>query len=304
MSEEAKGKAAGKPLPPQIQSFCGFCAGAISTVILHPLDLVKVRLQVMEENQRVLLRKQLPGIIKTEGYRGLYRGIGPNFAGATVSWGLYFFYYSAIKEFMADANDPTQKNLSPMQHLSASAIAGMLTALVANPLFVIKTRMFTQKLDDPSRYRGLFDGLRKLYSTEGVAGLYRGIVPALFGVSHGAIQFMAYEQLKIARKESSLPAPSALMGTAEYIGMAATSKIFAAICTYPYQVVKSRMQTDSRYLSKEYDGVVKTIKSVYRYEGLGGFYKGLGINIIRVLPGTCITFGSYELLVKFFKSRQ
>ncbi len=87
----------------------------------------------------------------------------------------------------------------------------------------------------------------------------------MFGVSHGAIQFMAYEQLKIARKEyHGKSPPSQLVNNVEYIGMAALSKIFAALCTYPYQVVKSRMQTETKYLTKEYNGVGKTIKSIYR----------------------------------------
>ena len=89
----------------------------------------------------------------------------------------------------------------------------------------------------------------------------------MFGVSHGAIQFMAYEQLKIARRTyRDLPPPSTQFArNVEYIGMACLSKVFAALCTYPYQVVKSRMQTESKYLTKEYDGVFKTISSVYRY---------------------------------------
>ena len=80
----------------------------------------------------------------------------------------------------------------------------------------------------------------------------------------------------------------------EYLVMASASKIFASVCTYPYQVVKARMQTESRLLKENYDSVSDTIKSVIRKEGMRGFYKGMGINIVRVLPGTCITFGVYE----------
>ena len=40
------------------------------------------------------------------------------------------------------------------------------------------------------------DGLRDVYSNEGVRGLWRGTLLALVGVSNGALQFMAYEELK------------------------------------------------------------------------------------------------------------
>jgi len=31
---------------------------------------------------------------QTEGFRSLYQGMSPSLAGATLSWGLYFFWYA------------------------------------------------------------------------------------------------------------------------------------------------------------------------------------------------------------------
>ena len=45
-------------------------------------------------------------------------------------------------------------------------------------------------------YRGMVDALVKIYRYEGIRGLYKGFVPGVFGVSHGALQFMAYEEMK------------------------------------------------------------------------------------------------------------
>jgi solute carrier family 25 folate transporter 32 len=120
---------------------------------------------------------------------------------------------------------------------------------MANPIWVVKTRMCTTTHNTPDAYSGLLNGLKRLYLEEGVRGLYRGMVPALFGVSHGAIQFMVYEEMKKKRNEllqeegtSSMSELNAKLSQTEYLVMAATSKVTASVITYPYQVLKSRLQ--------------------------------------------------------------
>lgn len=92
----------------------GISGGAISTLILHPLDLMKIRFA----GKRVCLfelyyspcfvfwilvcdgRTTIPQyssltnafytIIKQEGVKGLYRGVAPNVWGSGSAWGCYF----------------------------------------------------------------------------------------------------------------------------------------------------------------------------------------------------------------------
>lgn len=75
------------------------------------------------------------------------------------------------------------------------------------------------------------------------------MVPALFGVSHGAIQFMAYEEMKKCRNDmrkrqglSAADEMDAKLSNTEYLTMAASSKVMATVTTYPYQVLRSRLQ--------------------------------------------------------------
>ncbi|KAJ3324582.1 hypothetical protein HDV06_006475 [Boothiomyces sp. JEL0866] len=257
------------------QAISGFIAGASSTLLMHPFDVLKTKMQV-KENSKFGLRNIISSIHRNEGIRGFYRGISPNFVGATVSWGMYFFWYSHLKDMFRTT---TTKKLNALEHLTASAGAGItsinsgiLTSLATNPVWVVKTRVFTQSPDDSNAYKGVLDGLSKIYKNEGVKGFYRGIIPALFGVSHGAIQFMAYEELK------SLYSHDSALKT---IGLASVSKLFATLFTYPYQLVKARMQVESKYVEHEYSSVYKSCITIYRNEGTLGFYKGLGVNIAR-----------------------
>ena len=99
----------------------GISGGVASTLILHPLDLIKIRFAGMNlailllwegvrrtmifiyvsiavSDGQLSIRPQYSGlydalcsITRSEGIRGLYRGVAPNICGAGFAWGSYFF---------------------------------------------------------------------------------------------------------------------------------------------------------------------------------------------------------------------
>lgn len=153
----------------------------------------------------------------------------------------------------------------------------------------------------PGAYRSFSAGIRQIYRTEGIQGFYRGLVPALFGVSHGALQFMAYEQLKRywSRTPQTDLAGSATvryqsreLGNFDYFCVSGLAKVFAGCVTYPYQVLRARLQTYDA--GGTYRGVGDAIVQAWHKEGMAAFYKGLGPNLLRVLPSTWVTFLVYE----------
>lgn len=278
----------------------GVSGGVLSNLALHPLDLVKIRFAVSDGLE---LRPKYKGIVhclttiwKLEGLRGLYQGVTPNVWGAGLSWGLYFFFYNAIKSYRTEGR---AERLEATEYLVSAAQAGAMTLCITNPLWVAKTRLMLQYDSvvnaHQRQYKGMVDTLLKIYKYEGVRGLYKGFVPGLFGTSHGALQFMAYELLKLKYNQHINRLPEAQLSTVEYISVAALSKIFAVAATYPYQVVRARLQ--DQHMS--YKGVLDVITRTWRKEGIGGFYKGIAPNLIRVTPACCITFVVYENVSHF-----
>lgn len=271
----------------------GISGGVISTLTLHPLDVIKIRFAVNDGRFQSTpkyagIRNAFVTILQQEGVRGLYKGVVPNVVGAGSSWGLYFLFYNAIKTWIQNGN--TSAPLGPTNHLLAASEAGALTLVITNPLWVIKTRLCLQFGKHDQKYKGLLDALRKIYVNEGVRGYYRGFLPGLFGVSHGAIQFMVYEELKNAYNQYNGMGITTKLSTVEYLTFAAVSKLIAAGTTYPYQVVRARLQ-NQHY---SYKGAIDCIQQTWKFESWRGFYKGLGTNLLRVTPATMITFVAYE----------
>ncbi|TFK43089.1 mitochondrial carrier domain-containing protein [Crucibulum laeve] len=279
---------------------------------MNPLDMLKIKFQVNTANPTAGIGKaiwlSLKDIQQQQGWKGLYRGLGTNIAGNASSWGLYFllyvrsFDYNMLKK-NASGGDLT-KPLSAAEYLLCSAEASAVTAVITNPLWLIRVRMFTTTANSPHAYRNLWDGITTIVRTEGVSGLFRGTSLALFGVSNGAIQFMAYEKMKkwgFDRKRKQFEktgrewTPQAdKLSNLSYTVMSISSKLMALSITYPYQVVRSRIQNNAQ--AQLFPSIPATIKRTWGQEGVRGFYRGLGTNLVRVLPGTCVTFVVYENL--------
>ncbi|KAJ8670892.1 hypothetical protein QAD02_002151, partial [Eretmocerus hayati] len=115
-------------------------------------------------------------IVRSEGYRGLYKGIIPNVLGSGSSWGAYFFVYNCMKASIQ--GEDSNGVLSPSAHILAASSAGTLTLLATNPIWVIKTRLCLQytedvNLPDSKRYHGVIDAFQKIFSAEGAGAFYK-----------------------------------------------------------------------------------------------------------------------------------
>lgn len=153
-------------------------------------------------------------------------------------------------------------------------VAGILTAVCTNPIWVIKTRMLSTGRNAPGAYKSMSHGVKEIMRTEGPKGFWRGLIPSLFGISHGAVQFAAYEQLKNRRssQRSEVSGLSNELSNWDYLALSAVSKMLAGSITYPYQVVRVRLQTYDA--GKTYSGALDAVRQIWKIEGFRGFYKG------------------------------
>jgi hypothetical protein len=90
----------------QDHAFAGIGAGTAAVLCMNPLDLLKVKFQVSTRGPEGGIGRgiwrALCDIHASEGWRGFYRGLGPNVAGNASSWGLYFLLYVFSFTFVLD----------------------------------------------------------------------------------------------------------------------------------------------------------------------------------------------------------
>ncbi|XP_060214785.1 nicotinamide adenine dinucleotide transporter 2, mitochondrial-like isoform X1 [Lycium barbarum] len=289
----------------------GASAGAIAATFMCPLDVIKTRLQIyglpqvsQSGRQGSVIVTSLQNILRTEGFRGLYRGLSPTLTALLPNWAVYFTVYGHLKDLLHshDAVDSCGQ-LTIGANMIAAAGAGAATSITTNPLWVVKTRLQTQGMRvGVVPYKGIFSALIRIAHEEGIRGWYSGLLPSLAGISHVAIQFPAYEKLKsyLAKRANK---HTNELNPGEVAIASSTAKVVASVMTYPHEVVRSKLQEQGqvRNSEKAYNGVVDCVKKMFKQERLTGFYRGCGTNLLRTTPSAVITFTSYEMIHRIFE---
>ncbi|KAG7107433.1 Mitochondrial glycine transporter YMC1 like protein [Verticillium longisporum] len=252
--------------------FSGAAGGITQVLVGQPFDIIKVRLQTSTAHTSAL--EAATAIYRNEGPLAFYKGTLTPLVGIGACVSIQFGAFHQARRHLEARN--AGHPLSYAQYYAAGALAG-LARLYAGPL----------------------DCVRTLSAQGGVLrGLYRGQAVTLLREAQAyGMWFLSFEYMMnadaarnaIHRKD----VPS--WKVALYGGLAGEALWLGS---YPFDVVKSKMQTDGFGAAQKYKTMRDCFAQTYRGEGLRGFWKGIGPTLLRAMPVSAATFATVELTMR------
>ncbi|CAA0811120.1 Peroxisomal nicotinamide adenine dinucleotide carrier [Striga hermonthica] len=315
-----------------INGLAGAGGGIIAQLITYPLQTVNTRQQTerdsKKEKPKLGIVDQMCQVVKQEGWGRLYGGLAPSIVGTAASQGVYYYFYQVFRnKAELTALERKKKGIGDgsvgmLSSLMVAALSGCVNVLLTNPIWVVVTRMQTHtkkrqpnNTDSPSPKElilsaveplpfGTTHAIQEVYGEAGVLGFWKGVFPTLIMVSNPSIQFMLYETFLKKLKRQRLLSSKGANGCHCIRGiflLGALAKLGATVVTYPLLVVKSRLQAkqnaggDKRH---QYRGTLDAILKMLRYEGIYGFYKGMGTKVVQSVLAAAVLFMVKEELVR------
>ncbi|CAG8255875.1 unnamed protein product [Penicillium salamii] len=288
-----------------------FIAGGIAAcgavTVTHSFETVKIRLQLQGElqakNEAVKkYRGVLHGvkvILQNEGPRGLFRGIGSAYIYQILLNGCRLGFYEPIRSNLTSTiyNDPKVQSLGA--NIFAGAASGVIGAAAGSPFFLVKTRLQSYSpflpVGTQHNYKNSYDGLSKIYKSEGIKGIYRGVGAAMIRTSFGsAVQLPTYFFAK-RRLTRHLGMEE---GPALHLTSSAASGFVVCCFMHPPDTIMARMYNQTGNL---YGGVFDCLLKTIRTEGLFAIYKGFFAHLARILPHTILTLSLAEQTNKLMR---
>jgi solute carrier family 25 folate transporter 32 len=292
----------------------GLVAGFASATICAPLDISRTRHMLLATTKsRANIDYKgffhtASRIYRDEGIRGLYKGYSVTAVSIPTFHSLYFALFYKTKDTLSKME--MFQNSEVLRNIIASFGVGIVCNTLTNPLWVVRTRIQSQFLhqDTMPKYTSLFGGLNRICKDEGFKALFKGLGASYFGLSHAVILYPLYEYLKTVIKEWK-GTPS----TSDIFLASLVSKFTAMVLTYPHIVLRTRLQDHrapsfirrtkqahalANSITSEKATISSIIKNTYRNEGIKGFYAGLRIDLVRVLPANSIMFVVFEFVRK------
>jgi len=295
-----------KPPTAAVNLIAGGGAGMMEALVCHPLDTIKVRMQLSRRGRQPGMAKR--GFIKTgveivkkETPLGLYKGLGAVLTGIVPKMAIRFTSFEWYKQLLANK----ETGIISGQALFLAGLAAGVTEAVAvvTPMEVIKIRLQAQyhSMADPldvPKYRNAGHALFTVVKEEGFGALYRGVsLTALRQGSNQAVNFTAYTYFKDWLKEWQPQYESGNLPSYQTTLIGLVSGAMGPMSNAPIDTIKTRLQkTPAEPGVSSLQRISKIAGEMLKQEGVHAFYKGITPRIMRVAPGQAVTFTVYEYL--------
>ncbi|EMC99985.1 hypothetical protein BAUCODRAFT_358985 [Baudoinia panamericana UAMH 10762] len=277
--------------------FAGAVGGIAQVLIGQPFDIVKVRLQTTSQYTGAL--DAVTKILANEGALAFYKGTTTPLIGigacVSVQFGAFNYARRAFEAQNARSRHGADSTLTYGQYYLAGALAGLANTPLSSPIEHVRIRMQTQPHGAGRLYQGPLDCIRKLSRSPSVAmGLYRGTsVTWLREAQAYGCWFLSFEYMmqSDAKRNSITRKEIPTWKIAAYGGLAGE---VLWIASYPFDVIKSKMQTDGFGPNQRYKTMRDAFAQTWRQEGAMGFWRGIGPTLLRAMPVSAGTFATVE----------
>ncbi|KAF2278752.1 mitochondrial carrier [Westerdykella ornata] len=199
--------------------------------------------------------------------------------------------------------------LPTVGHAVAGMMAGWTVSFVAAPVEHIKARLQVQYAAEKSKrlYSGPIDCLRKIvrpsanlsfffscltapqYKSHGIRGIYHGLLSTLLFRSFFCFWWGTYDLFTRAlQSHTSLSAPAI-----NFWAGGLSAQVFW-ITSYPSDVVKQRIMTDSLGADRRFPRWRDAVRAVYREAGWRGYWRGFVPCFLRAFPANAMALVAFE----------
>jgi len=180
----------------------GGLAGATSTAITYPLDLMRARQAAQINAPRY--SSYFSGtreIIRTEGVHALWNGLRPTLVGIVPYAGFSFSIFHTLKaQLRTTLQLDTDAQIPTHLRLAAGAIAGLCAQSLTYPLDIVRRRNQVGAMQTMSTIRSI----SHIFSSEGFRGLFRGLsMNWVKGPIASAVSFTVNDRIKYYMSQSS-----------------------------------------------------------------------------------------------------
>uniref|UniRef100_A0A673WWP3 Solute carrier family 25 member 38b n=1 Tax=Salmo trutta TaxID=8032 RepID=A0A673WWP3_SALTR len=284
---------------PALKAFmCGSLSGTCSTLLFQPLDLVKTRLQTLQNNMKpgyvVELgnsdknpyRHKLTNVLRFNYDKLLFGEVHSyspfSFVRCIPGVGIYFSTFYSLKQHYFQEGRAPNAGEAVLLGAGARAVAGVCML----PVTVIKTRFESGRYN----YVSVLGALKSVCETEGPRALFSGLTATLLrDAPFSGIYVMFYSQAKRSLPPEVSSSPYAPLGN---FGCGVMAGVLASVVTQPADVVKTHIQVSPAHWTTK-----DAIRYIYTEHGLRGFFRGAVPRSLRRTLMAAMAWTVYEQLM-------
>lgn len=280
---------AGAAAAPGLLQQVGMAGGAavITVTFIHPIDVVKTRIQISSEYGALGMAGTVKRIVGAEGVSALWKGVNAAWLRESSYTSIRLGLYEPCKIAFGCTSPETT---TFVKKFLAGSAAGALGSLAGNPFDVVKTRMMTA---EGAKAPSIVATASELMKNQGMAGFYRGIDSniARAMVLNGT-KMACYDQVKgYTVQFTGLPKSSLLVQF-----LAAVSAGFFMTCTVsPFDMVRTRLMNQPPD-AKIYNNAIDCFGKIITQEGPLTLWRGFIPIWSRFAPTTTLQLIIFEQL--------